>query len=246
MEQAFLQIVAGPRRGLNVPLVTDRALVVGRKRGDLLLDDPLVSGSHCQIVHRDGRWVLQELGSTNGTIVSGRTVPKEVLLQPGAEIAIGATRMILFVGDDNPEVEVSRPSGQEIAWLLDEELVELRPTHPDKKSAADVIGQDLRLPPGMNIAVEVIAGSDAGKVYRVTRSGNVSIGRRQGDVPLSDVEVSRHHAVVEVFGREMIFLRDLGSTNGTYHNGRKILASRLQPGDTLGCGKTVMKLLISG
>ena len=45
MEQAFLQIVSGMRRGLNVPLSADRALVVGRKRGDLILDDPLVSGS---------------------------------------------------------------------------------------------------------------------------------------------------------------------------------------------------------
>jgi pSer/pThr/pTyr-binding forkhead associated (FHA) protein len=107
-----------------------------------------------------------------------------------------------------------------------------------------VIGQDLRLPPGLNAVVEVIAGLDAGKVFRFTR-GNVSIGRRQGEVPLTDVEVSRHHAVIEVFGREMIFLRDLGSTNGTYHNGRRISVSKLQSGDTVGCGKTIMRLQVS-
>ena len=66
-----------------------------------------------------------------------------------------------------------------------------------------------------------------------------------GEVPLTDVEVSRRHAVVEVFGREMIFLRDLGSTNGTYHNGRRVSISRLQPGDTIGVGKTVMKLKVN-
>ena len=63
--------------------------------------------------------------------------------------------------------------------------------------------------------------------------------------PLTDVEVSRHHAVIEVFGRHMIYLRDLGSTNGTYHNGRRITVSKLQPGDTIGCGKSVMKLDVS-
>ena len=90
----------------------------------------------------------------------------------------------------------------------------------------------------------MVAGQDVGKVFRFTR-GNVTIGRRQGEVPLADVEVSRHHAVIEIFGREMIFLRDLGSTNGTYHNGRRVSMSRLQPGDTVGCGKTVMKLQVT-
>lgn len=249
VEQAFLQIVAGARKGLNIPLHAARPLVVGRKRGDLILDDPLVSGSHCRILHRDGKYVLQDLGSTNGTMVDGRMV-REHTLRPGAEIAIGSSRMILFVGAEEDIEEASDPSDRhapphlEIAWLLDEELVELRSQAERARLTADVIGQDLRLPPGLNAVVEVLAGPDAGKVFRFTR-GNVSVGRRHGEVPLSDVEVSRHHAVIEVFGREMIFLRDLGSTNGTYHNGRRISVSKLESGDTVGCGKTVMKLQVS-
>lgn len=248
MDQAFLQIVSGVRRGLNVPLHGGKPLVVGRKRGDLILDDPLVSGSHCRILARDEGYVLQDLGSTNGTMVDGRMV-REAQLKPGSEITIGSSRMILYVGEDPREkAEASpraAPSQLEIAWLLDEELVEVRSgSERDRTRSADVIGQDLRLPPGLNAVVEVIAGLDAGKVFRFTR-GNVSIGRRQGEVPLTDVEVSRHHAVIEVFGRDMIFLRDLGSTNGTYHNGRRISVSKLQSGDTVGCGKTIMRLAIS-
>jgi pSer/pThr/pTyr-binding forkhead associated (FHA) protein len=243
MEQAFLQIVGGARRGLNVPLHADRPMVIGRKRGDLILDDPLVSGGHCQVFPRDGRWILQDLGSTNGTSVDGRSVQREAVLQPGAEIAVGASRMLLYVGDEAPDATENRNNALEIAWLLDEELVELR-SNAERRGPADVIGQDLRLPPGLNAVIEVVAGQDAGRVYRFNR-GNVHIGRRQGEVPLNDVEVSRHHAVIEVFGREMIFLRDLGSTNGTYHNGRRISSGRVQAGDTIGCGKTVMKLQIS-
>lgn len=249
MDQAFLQIVSGVRRGLNVPLHDGKPLVVGRKRGDLILDDPLVSGSHCRILGKEDGFVLQDLGSTNGTMVDGRMV-REAALRPGSEITIGSSRMILYVGEDPREkpdaTPRAAPSQLEIAWLLDEELVELR-SGADRdrpRPPADVIGQDLRLPPGLNAVVEVIAGLDAGKVFRFTR-GNVSIGRRQGEVPLTDVEVSRHHAVIEVFGREMIFLRDLGSTNGTYHNGRRISVSKLQSGDTVGCGKTIMRLQVS-
>ncbi len=243
---AFLQIVSGIRRGLNVPLPKDRPLVIGRRRGELLLDDPLVSGSHCQIVAKDDGYVLQDLGSTNGTQVDGRMV-REATLKPGVEIGVGSSRMVLYVGEDPREAtdaNKASPSQLEIAWLLDEELVELRSGADRGRPPADVISQDLRLPPGLNAVVEVIAGQDAGKVFRFTR-GNVSVGRRQGEVPLSDVEVSRHHAVVEVFGRDMIFLRDLGSTNGTYHNGRRINFSKLQSGDTIGIGKTIMRLQIS-
>ncbi len=246
MPKAFLQIVSGARQGLNVPLEEETPLVIGRKRGDLLLDDPLVSSSHCRIVPRPTGWVIQDLGSTNGTMVDGRLV-REANLRPGAEITVGGSRMILYTGEEVPQEvpSIERPgmAQLDIAWLLDEELVELRGSGDRTRTSADVIGQDLRLPPGVNAHIEVVAGQDVGQLFRFTR-GNVTVGRRQGEVPLSDVEVSRHHAVVEIFGREMIFLRDLGSTNGTYHNGRRVQVSKLQSGDTIGCGKTVMKLQV--
>jgi pSer/pThr/pTyr-binding forkhead associated (FHA) protein len=244
VDGAFLQVISGARQGLNVPLHAHRPLVIGRRQGDLILDDPMVSGKHCTIEFKDGDFVLKDLESTNGTLVNGKRV-KETVLSAGVEIAIGQSRMILFHGAEAADKQDRRATPQlEIAWLLDEELVELRDAADRNRAPADVIGQDLRLPPGLNAVVEVVAGQDAGKVFRFTR-GNVSIGRRMGEVPLTDVEVSRHHAVIEVFGREMIFVRDLGSTNGTYHNGRRIAVSRLQNGDTVGCGKTVMKLQVS-
>jgi pSer/pThr/pTyr-binding forkhead associated (FHA) protein len=245
MSTAFLKVIGGARMGLNIPLSPTDPLVVGRKRGDLLLDDPLVSGTHAQFVPRDDGWVLQDLGSTNGTLVDGRLI-REVVLRPGAEISIGSTKLVLFVGAveaaDAPPAD--RPSQLEIAWLLDEELVELPGSADRTRQVTDVVDQELRLPPGMNAVVECVAGADAGKVFRFTR-GNVTVGRKTGEIPLSDLEVSRRHAVVEVFGRDMIFLRDLGSTNGTYHNGRKIDTARLHPGDTIGIGRSVLKLQVS-
>ncbi|MFK7927183.1 MAG: FHA domain-containing protein [Myxococcota bacterium] len=247
MGNAFFQVVSGDQMGTTVPLSVERDLVVGRKRGDLLLDDPLVSGKHCRFYAVDGEWFIEDLGSTNGTLVDGRLVKSQQLLA-GAEVTIGGCRLVLFVGDEDPSGHSSDPHAAvaqlDVAWLLDEELVELRGSGERTRTPGDVIGQDLRLPPSLNAVLEVVAGQDAGKVFRFTR-GNVTLGRRQGEVPLSDVEVSRRHAVIEVFGREMIFLRDLGSTNGTYHNGRKVGVSKLQSGDTIGCGKTVMKLQVS-
>ena len=223
-----------------MPLAQRGEVVIGRKRGDLILKDELVSSRHCSIRGLDGQYILQDLGSTNGTMVDGRLV-REVSLRPGAEITVGGTRMILYVGE-KPEEARDSSSTQlaelDIAWVLDEELVEM---NGDSSRAADLIGQDLRLPPGLQADVMVVNGGDEGKRFGFGR-GNNTIGRRVGEIPLGDVEVSRQHAVIEVFGREMVFLRDLGSTNGTYHNGQRVAVARLVDGDTIGCGKTVMKL----
>lgn len=252
MAKSFLKIIAGSRQGLNVPLPAREALTIGRKAGELLLDDPLISGRHCQVQARGAEWVLTDLGSTNGTMVDGRLV-REVTLRAGSEIQVGGTRLVLFVGPAEEAATVDEKAGAvgetganqaDIAWLLDEELVELAGSGERTRTPADVIGQELRLPPGLNALVEVVAGQDTGKVFRFTR-GNVNIGRRNGEVPLSDGEVSRRHSVVEVFGRDMIFLRDLGSTNGTYHNGRRVVSARLRSGDTVGIGKTVLKLQVT-
>ncbi|MCB9745645.1 MAG: FHA domain-containing protein [Alphaproteobacteria bacterium] len=248
MPRAFFKIVAGTKQGLNIPLPENGSFVIGRNSGDLIIEDAMVSGQHARIISADGEWKLRDLGSTNGTLVDGRLV-REVKLRPGSEVAVGNTRMVLFLETDD-EAKEGTPGGAnknqlEIAWLLDEELVELKGSAERTGTPADVIGQDLRLPPGVNAVVEVVAGQDAGKVFRFTR-GNVTIGRRMGEIPLSDPEVSRRHAVIELFGREMIFLRDLGSTNGTFHNGRKVGIARLRTGDTVGVGKSVMKLQVSG
>lgn len=243
MATAFLKIVAGPRQGMNVPLSATTPLTIGRKRGELLIDDPMVSGLHAQVVPREGGWVLQDLGSTNGTLLDGRLVREEAL-RPGAEIGIGATRLVLFVGLPEAEADEAgnRYAGQvELAWLLDEELVD---GGGEGQRTIDTIDQNLRLPPGLNAVVEAVAGVDTGRTFRFTR-GNVTIGRKVGEIPLSDLEVSRRHATIEVFGRDMIYVRDLGSTNGTYHNGRRITVARLKTGDTVGIGKTVLKLVVN-
>ena len=237
---AFLKVTSGPRAGVNIPLGGDGPLIIGRKRGDFLIEDPQVSGTHAQIVPRDDGWVLQDLGSTNGSLVDGRLVREEVL-RPGTEISIGATRMVLFVGlSESARDEIPGAGGHaEVAWLMDEELVEI----PEGPKTTDVIDLNLRLPPGLNALVEATSGVDLGRTWRFTR-GSATIGRKTGEVPLSDLEVSRRHAVVEIFGRDMIFVRDLGSTNGTYHNGRRVGMARLRSGDTVGIGKTVLKLVV--
>jgi adenylate cyclase len=54
--------------------------------------DRIVSKEHCIVERRDGRFVLRDLGSLNGTYVNGERVRGEAVLQHGDEIALGSTR----------------------------------------------------------------------------------------------------------------------------------------------------------
>jgi hypothetical protein len=67
------------------------------------------------------------------------------------------------------------------------------------------------------------------------------IGRMQGcDVVLPDRGVSRRHAEVRREGDEWVVI-DLGSTNGTDVNGRRVNRHRLAPGDRLLFGETTLE-----
>ena len=54
--------------------------------------DKIVSKEHCIVEQRDGRFVLRDLGSLNGTYVNGERVRGETVLKHGDEIALGSTR----------------------------------------------------------------------------------------------------------------------------------------------------------
>jgi adenylate cyclase len=54
--------------------------------------DKIVSKEHCILEQRDGRFILRDLGSLNGTYVNGERVRGETFLKHGDEIALGSTR----------------------------------------------------------------------------------------------------------------------------------------------------------
>ena len=103
---------------------------------------------------------------------------------------------------------------------------------------------ELPLPPGLNLTLEVIKGNDRGKIFHIRKS-RVKIGRKDVDIPLDDIKVSRKHAVIEAITRENIFLRDLASKNGTYLNGVLVFTRKLKDGDIIKLGDTEIKVNIS-
>src|SRR2546421_7928483 len=61
---------------------------------DVKIEDPSVSGAHCQILVDHGNVVIKDLGSTNGTFVN-RAPVQEAPLQAGQTIHLGGVEMVL-------------------------------------------------------------------------------------------------------------------------------------------------------
>ena len=82
-------------------------------------------------------------------------------------------------------------------------------------------------------------GPTPGDATRLVKS-EMTIGRvAKNDIAIDDSEVSRNHARLIADGDGYI-LEDLGSTNGTFVNGKKLSGKQaLKPGDVINLGKSV-------
>lgn len=68
------------------------SIVVGRKRGeaDIVIDyDSSVSGTHCEISERNGKYYLRDLQSSNGTYLNGNKITGKVEIRSGCIISLG-------------------------------------------------------------------------------------------------------------------------------------------------------------
>lgn len=84
-------VTEGSLRGTSVPL-HDSGLLVGRNpECSLVLTDDYASGRHLRIYPGADAWYVDDLGSTNGTLVAGQRITTGHRLEPGSQIRIGQT-----------------------------------------------------------------------------------------------------------------------------------------------------------
>ena len=84
---------------------------------------------------------------------------------------------------------------------------------------------------------EVVTLTVEGRTHELTKP-RVVLGRsRECDIRVSDVNVSRRHSEVRNQGDDY-WIADLGSTNGTTVNGKRVERARLQDGDRITLGST--------
>ena len=89
----LLVVIDGPLAGSSVPL-TGNTITLGRAASNtVVLDDEFVSSHHAR-VYTDpatGQWAIEDLGSTNGTVVNQQRLDAPMILGSRVPVRIGAT-----------------------------------------------------------------------------------------------------------------------------------------------------------
>lgn len=76
-------------------------ITLGRDPGcDVALVDDTVSARHAQLIYHHGQWWLEDLSSTNGTLLNNSAITMPTVITSGDEIRCGASRMGISLSEN--------------------------------------------------------------------------------------------------------------------------------------------------
>ena len=101
-----LEVVDGPDRGARFRASGERAVVGTHPSADLVLRDPAVSRFHLELRLEDGRVVVHDLGSKNGTAIDAVAIQTAYLTGP-ALVTVGQTRLRFELGNQDVRIALS-------------------------------------------------------------------------------------------------------------------------------------------
>ncbi|MCB1837049.1 MAG: FHA domain-containing protein [Alcanivoracaceae bacterium] len=198
--------------------LVDPRYAIGRdKSSDIVIDEEGVSGFHAELrVEDDDRVFLTDAGSINGTYVNGKQIKARTQLRANDVIRIHSVELLLV----DPKEQLKAPV-EDAATSLTPALQGLSVA----SSGAGVGG----VPTGWVLRAKT--GSLAGQAFAIPASGRAILGRSQNcDIIIPGTHVSRQHAEL-YFQSGKLHVKDLGSSNGTFVNRKKIDDSVVNPGD---------------
>ncbi len=217
---------AGPTEERAIELGDDTNEVrIGRRPDlELPLPYPALSGLHAQLVRVDGRWQIEDLGSTNGTRVDGeRLAPRQPRpIAPGAQIKLGQITLV-FDGT------VGAVAGAERTATIARRLV----------SDLFAASSDMAVP-----SLAVVGGVPAKPPLRLEAAERRYVAGRGEtcDLQLLSEEISREHAeIIRLW--DGVVVNDLGSKNGVRVNDVVVSGRRqLRDGDLIQIGPATLRL----
>lgn len=221
----------------------------------------VVSGSHAQLVFRNGAWWVEDIGGRNGTFVDGTRVA------PGTPVPV-TKGQVVGLGQKGPRFEVDAVEQAEAAaaTLLEgpmatpqEKTLPMDAYAPSGEAEASAPSAPPPPDPGPAAAGPSLALSfvdeKTGKRHQGS-GGRIRVGRGREcelrPVESGDTSVSRVHCEVVLRPDGTVVVRDAQSRNGTFLNGTRVMGEQpLTPGDQVQLGEAgptlnVEELIVSG
>jgi pSer/pThr/pTyr-binding forkhead associated (FHA) protein len=227
----MLKLQFSDRRKAAIWLVDSRYAIGRDKSNDIVIDEEGVGNFHAELrVEADDRVFITDAGSINGTFVNNKQISARTQLRAGDVIRLHKAELHLV---DPKEQLKAQPedSATAISPALQGLSVSNRPA-----SGPGVGG----VPVGWLLRGK--AGSIAGEAFPIPATGRAILGRSQTcDIVLPGTHVSRQHAEL-YFQSGRLHVKDLGSSNGTYVNRKKVQEAVVNPGDELRFDTLVFQL----
>ena len=95
-------------RGKMFELNQDEITVGRSDERTICLKDPTVSTLHCKLMRNDGKFIIADAGSTNGTKVNGNPLTEEYELQNGDIVRIGAFELLFDTEDKTMTMSIQK------------------------------------------------------------------------------------------------------------------------------------------
>lgn len=106
---------SGPTPGATYSLEGDQ-LIIGRDSSSAVaINDAEVSRKHARLNFQGGKYVIEDLGSTNGTFVNGQRLASPAVLKSGDVVSLGEQIVLMFEAlssDPGATVAASRKNFQ--------------------------------------------------------------------------------------------------------------------------------------
>jgi pSer/pThr/pTyr-binding forkhead associated (FHA) protein len=210
------------------------ATIIGRAKGDIIIDDKEISSTHCQIQNIKGEYHLFDMNSTNGTFLNNERIVKAKLKEDDI-ITVGQTIIVFKIRDEAQTKTISTVF----------QVAKKQSHQTGKVSVVDTLIESAAFANNLpEIKLEVTYGDGSSdtllfnqEVVFIGRAS--SFGRFDGDH-----EISRKHLMIKINNQKEIFVEDQGSTNGVKLNGQKIEGiHKISPKDLVEIGSC--KLYIS-
>lgn len=188
----------------NAVWLVEPKITIGRSATNaLVIDDPVAGDIHVEVLVDNENLTLKNLLPASPVLVNDVKVIDACELRPEDQITIGAVELIVI----DPKRE--------------------------SKALAEETGNVTELRPSKSTGWSLKANHAAlgNRVFPIKES--TVIGRANDcDISLAAAHLSRRHAQLQVIDG-MLFVKDLGSANGTFLNGQPVSEARVKRGDEL-------------
>jgi pSer/pThr/pTyr-binding forkhead associated (FHA) protein len=90
-----LVVTEGPLTGTVIPLNTAQVTIGRAPDSTVVIEDDYASSRHARVYPSEGAWVVEDLGSTNGTWIDRTRITTPTVLPVGVPLRVGRTTLQL-------------------------------------------------------------------------------------------------------------------------------------------------------